>query len=146
MGDIPQKNGLAKSLFTRLIELYKDRGMPIAVLNTNYRCHKEIVFLARSLFYSESLKPRAKLSSIPGVSYPILFVCSSLTKAYRIEKETDPDEAAALIKQLKAIFKPQQMEDVCIMATNRHQVSHALKKKIAIILASFSCLTLKLPY
>ena len=125
LGDIAQNNGLAKSLFARLLELYKHREWPVAVLNTNYRCHKEIVSLARTLFYSQNLKSRVKLSSIPGVPHPIWFVCSSLTKAYRIEQETDKDEATALIKQAKAFFKPEQMEDVCIMATNRHQVSHA---------------------
>ena len=51
LGDIAQNNGLAKSLITRLLELYNlHHELPMAVLITNYRCHTEIV----SLTYPQS--------------------------------------------------------------------------------------------
>ena len=125
LGDIAQNNGLAKSLITRLLELYNlHHELPMAVLITNYRCHTEIVSLARTLFYPQSLK---SFENSMQVSRPIWFVCSSVMKTHQVKQKTgtDMDEAAALINQLKAFFtqNAKQMEDVCIMATNRHQVS-----------------------
>ena len=123
LGDIARDNGLKTSIFTRLLEFYNKYELPVAFLTTNYRCHEEIVHLARTLFYSQSLTPRADPEKIPGLDKPIWFVCSSLKKTFPVDKETDKDEATALIKQLKTFFKPRQMNDVCIMATNRHQVT-----------------------
>ena len=122
MGDVPQAHGLAKSLFTRLLELYNQHGLPVAVLNTNYRCHESIVTLAKSLFYTNDLNACAKPPPIPGVKQPLWFVCSSLEKKPPVEKETDPGEVKALTDQLKHFFpNPSQLEDVCIMASNRRQ-------------------------
>ena len=125
LGDVPQKHGLAKSLFTRLHEFYNQHGLPVAVLNTNYRCHKSIVSLAKSLFYSPDLEACAKPPSIPGVKQPLWFVCSSLeNKAPPADKEIDQREVKALIDQLNRFFPyPGQLEDVCIMASNRRQAS-----------------------
>ena len=126
-GDIARDNGLAKSLFTRLLEFYNQYRLPVAVLNTSYRCHKEIVYLARTLFYSKRLQPRADPSTIPGVAHPIWFVCSSLEKKAEVDVETDANEAKNLVKQLKTFFKdPRQMDDVCIIANNKHQVRQFL--------------------
>ena len=126
LGDVARDNGLAKSLFTRLLEFYNQYRLPVAVLNTNYRCHKEIVDLARTLFYSQSLQPRAYSSTIPGVAHPIWFVCSSLEKKARFDDEdieTDANEAKNLVKQIKTFFKdPRQMDNVYIIANNKHQV------------------------
>ena len=126
LGDVARDNGLAKSLFTRLLEFYNQYRLPVAVLYTNYRCHKEIVYLARTLFYSKSLQPRANPSTIPGVAHPIWFVCSSLEKKARFDDEdieTDASEAKNLVKQIKTFFKePRQMDNVYIIANNKHQV------------------------
>ena len=125
LGDIARDNGLAKSLFTRLLEFYNQHQLyaPVAVLNTNYRCHRTIVSLARSLFYSQDLQSCANPTSIPGVDHPIWFVCSSLDKTLQHDVDTNQDEARALIDQLKLFFgDPRMMDDVCIMATNRNQV------------------------
>ena len=123
LGNIPQHYGLGKSLFTRLLEFYNKHNLPVAVLNTNYRCHKAIVSLARSLFYSHDLKSCAKLSSIPGVSHPIWFVCSSLDKQPQTELDADPTEAKVLVDQLTTFFKDlHQLDAVCILANNRNQV------------------------
>ena len=123
LGDVAHNNGLATSLFTRLLNFYNQHQLPVAFLETNYRCHKEIVDLARTLFYSQSLQPRADPSTIPGVAHPIWFVCSSLEKKIEIDVETDTNEAKNLVRQLKTVFKdPRQMDNVYIIANNRHQV------------------------
>ena len=149
LGDIARNNGLAKSLFTRLLEFYNQHRLPVAVLNTNYRCHKDIVCLARTLFYSQSLQPRANPSSIPGVAHPIWFVCSSLVKSYETDVETDASEVKALINQLMNFYNdPRKMEDVCIIATNRHQVGQHTSKEYNLCMFTVllcSCLISKLP-
>ena len=125
LGDIARDNGLAKSLFTRLREFYNQYHLPVAVLNTNHRCHKEIVYLAQTLFYSQSLQSRAYSNTISGIAHPIWFVCSSLEKKARSHEyvETDENEAKNLVKQIKTFFKdPRQMDNVYIIANNKHQV------------------------
>ena len=123
---MPQHYGLSKSLFTRLLELYcKHNGqLPMAVLSTNYRCHKTIVSLAHSLFYSQDLQSCANPTSIPGVDHAVWFVCSSLDKTLQTDVDTNQDEARALIDQLKLFFKDSVREEdnVCVLATNRNQV------------------------
>ena len=126
LGKKPQKYGLGKSLFTRLLGQYGSQ-LEVAVLNTNHRCHEDIVSLARSLFYCNDLKVADgfKPIRIPGVSCPIWFVCSSLqmNDTQLVNKDTNSDEAKALIQQLQVIFKgTKQLDDVCIMTTNRNQV------------------------
>ena len=125
LGDVARDKGLAKSLFTRLWEFYDQYRLPVAVLNTNYRCHKDIVYLARTLFYSKSLQPRADPSTILGIAHPIWFVCSSLEQKARSEEDiaTDANEAKNLVKQIKTFFRdPRQMKNVYIIANNKHQV------------------------
>ena len=123
LGNAPQNYGLGKSLFTRLLEFYNKHNLPVAFLNTNYRCHEAIVSLARSLFYSCDLQSCAEPCSIPGVSHPIWFVCSSLDKQPQTEVDTDPNEAKLLVDQLKTFFNdPSLLDDVCILANNRNQV------------------------
>ena len=125
LGNIPQHYGLGKSLFTRILEFYNKHNLPVAVLNSNYRCHEAIVSLARSLFYSHHLKSCAEPCSIRGVSHPIWFVCSSLDKQPQTRLDADPNEAKVLIDQLKAFFKDLSLlDDVCILANNRNQVSY----------------------
>ena len=126
LGEKPQKYGLGESLFTRLLDQYGTQ-LEVAVLNTNHRCHEDIVSLARSLFYCNDLKVADgfKPVRIPGVSYPIWFVCSSLQmNNTEVNKDTNTDEAKALIQQLQVIFKDtKHLDDVCIMTTNRNQVT-----------------------
>ena len=109
------------SLFTRLLKFY---NLPVAELNTNYRCHEEIVYLARKLFYSQSLQPRADPSAILDVAHPIWFVCSSLEKETKIDIETDANEAKNLVKWLNTFFEDLTQIDHngYIIANNRHQV------------------------
>ena len=128
LGKKPQKYGLGKSLFTRLLGQYGSQ-LEVAVLNTNHRCHEDIVSLARSLFYCNDLKVADgfKPIRISGVSCPIWFVCSSLQTdiTQLVNKDTNSDEAKALIQQLQVIFKgTKQLDDVCIMTTNRNQVNN----------------------
>ena len=127
LGKKPQKNGLGKSLFTRLLGQYGSQ-LEVAVLNTNHHCHEDIVSLARSLFYRNDLKVADgfKPICVAGVSCPIWFVCSSSLQTnitQLVNKDTNSDEAKALIQQLQIIFKgTKQLDDVCIMTTNRNQV------------------------
>ena len=121
LGETARINGLSKSLFTRLLEYYSKNELPVAVLNTNYRCHKSIVSLARKLFYSHGLKSDCP-NRPSSISHPISFVCSSLEQP-SITNATNKVEADALISRLNFSFKDiGDMKDVCIMATNRQQV------------------------
>lgn len=86
LGDEARENGLKYSLLERLQDLYKKCGGEDALehnmveLNTNYRCHRDIVKIPNELFYGSKIKSRPhEASSHPKAKYPLLFVCSSLT-------------------------------------------------------------------
>ena len=124
LGDIPQDHGLAKSLFTRLFEQYSQCGsQQVAQLSTNYRCHPVILELARDLFYRHELLACAMDTSIPGIKYPLWFVCTSLDKRLPVDKEIDEFEGQALASQLNRFFQSEKNFNMCIMAANRRQVS-----------------------
>ena len=93
----------------------------MVVLNTNYRCHQDIVSLARTLFYLPDLQSCANISD---VAEPIWFVCSSLERKLKSVVETDSDEAKAIFGQLKIFLKDsiREEDDVCVLATIRNQV------------------------
>ena len=125
MGDIPQDHGLAKSLSTRLLEQYNQCGsQQVAQLSTNYRCHRDILELARDLFYDHKLHACAKNTAIPKVKHPLWFVCTSFDKELPVDKADDEGEAKALTAQLKRFFNTSEMQNinVCIMTCNRRQV------------------------
>ena len=82
LGDIPQKNGLALSLFQRLQLCYHDLGIAnIATLSANYRCHRDILRLVGGLFYNNTLCWAANEqppSTHPKYNYPLVFICSDI--------------------------------------------------------------------
>ena len=102
----------------------------MVALNTNYRCHQDIVSLARTLFYSPDLQSCANISDVVD---PIWFVCSSLERKLKSAVETDSDEAKALIEQLKTFSNDsiREEDDVCVLATNRNQVKRQHSSCIA---------------
>ena len=131
LGDIPREYGLSKSFFTRMLQLYnQNEGQRnnIALLHINYRCHKSILDLVQHFFYNW-LPLAAKADITPFSSYPLFFVCSSLSKDFSKREEADEREAELMATQLHEFLDrwpsewgEPELEDVCLMATNRRQV------------------------
>ena len=124
LGEVPQVHGLATSLITRLLKLYKQFNFPVARLSTNYRCNEAIVKLAHSLSYTDRLTACASPedTTIPGIPQPLWFICSSLDKKLAIDKESDSKDAKALTDHVR-IFFPNSEDGICILGSNRRQVS-----------------------
>ena len=141
LGDIPQAHGLSKSLLERLLQHYTGlSGTAInqfsAPLRRNYRCTKEILELPSKLFYQSKLIPAARgVFPHPNAPYPLIFVCSSIQKVTsHIESDTSAIEAQLLISKLVEFlhewphreWKRRRLEEVCVMAISRRQVTHLM--------------------
>ena len=134
LGYTPQKCGLSKSIFTRLLHLYNQKfhegqSNNIAFLNTNYRCHETILNLAQHLFYP-GVSLVARTNIVPFSSYPLFFVCSNLSEKFSIREEADEHEACLLVTQLRQFIDrwprewgAPELEDICLIAPNRRQVN-----------------------
>ncbi len=96
LGEKARENGLKYSLQERLQKLYRKLGglasKHMVSLNTNYRCHENIIQIPNTLFYEGKIKSSA-LNAPPHhlAEFPLLFVCSSLTD------EVDRDLEAKLL-------------------------------------------------
>ena len=138
LGDIPQVHGLSKSLLERLLDHYKELNCTAinqlsVPLRRNYRCTKEILELPSKLFYQSKLIPTARgVFPHPNAPYPLIFVCSSIQKVTsHIERDTSDFEAQLLISKLVEFlhewphreWKRRRLEDVCVMAISRRQVT-----------------------
>lgn len=101
LGEKARKNGLKYSLQERLQGLYKQCGgnalKHIVSLNTNYRCHEDIMKIPNELFYGSKIKGNP-LNALPhpGAKYPLIFVCSALTSKLECNLE-----AELLLKEVK---------------------------------------------
>jgi hypothetical protein len=121
LGDEARENGLKYSLLQRLQVLYRKCGGKslehIVFLNTNYRCHRDIVKIFNELlFYNFKIKmsPHDKSNE---VKCPLVFVCSSVTST------VDPEvEAQLLLKQVKERCEEIDWRDVCLTTATRTQV------------------------
>ena len=130
LGDEAREHGLKSSLLERLQQLYTGYGEcasnHMVSLNTNYRCHQEIMKIPNELFYSSQIKSSPMISSPhPLAEFPLLFVCSSLTN------EVDQKiEAQLLLEQIKrfVLHWPDQwgkrdIRKVCLATASRTQVN-----------------------
>ena len=130
LGDKPQQHGLGISLLERLLAAYSEAGgcnaNYIAHLTTNYRCHKDILELPSELFYGSSLHPMSSALMVPGTSYPLLFVCSSVADPRPSKEDTYEYEAQLLIEQFRQFSRKGDSHDfkqgTCFMALSRRQV------------------------
>ena len=96
LGDEARENGLKYSLQERLQKLYWELGglalKHMVSLNTNYRCHEDIIQIPNTLFYEGKIRSSA-LNAAPHhrAKFPLVFVCSSLSD------EVDCDLEAKLL-------------------------------------------------
>ena len=107
------------SLLERLEILYKKFGGKslehVAFLNTNYRCHKEIVNISNLLFYESRIQMKpVRLLGSSQEKYPLTFICSSLSS------DVDNELEAKLL--LKEVEKFGSAEGVCLATASRTQV------------------------
>ncbi len=85
LGEAARENGFKYSLLERLQVLYKKHGglalQHMVSLNTNYRCHKDLVKIPNELFYESNIKSCSPHDAFPHpkAAFPLIFVCSSLT-------------------------------------------------------------------
>ena len=99
----------------------------IVSLNTNYRCHEDVMRIPNDLFYNSKIKSCSQSASLhPQATYPLLFVCSGLT--------SDVDhhlEANLLLEQIKRFvieswpecWGKQEVERTCLVTASQSQVS-----------------------
>ena len=106
----------------------------IVRLVTNYRCHRDILDLAEKMFYKCPLKTVVPAESThPDAPFPLVFVCSDLTKPQPSENPTNENEARIVIEQLQK-FAPGWPQDywgakvdpsqICVMSPSRSQVRY----------------------
>ena len=129
-GEEARENGLKYSLLERLQDLYKKCGGQaldhMVFLNTNYRCHEDIVKIPNQLFYKKKIKPRPlNAHHHPDATFPLLFICSSVSST------TDNDVEAQLILQQVEKFAVhswpsdwgrRDLTKVCLVTASRTQV------------------------
>ena len=104
----------------------------ITRLVTNYRCHNDILSLSERLFYDLTLKSVVPAESThPNAPYPLVFVCSDITKPLPSENPINELEARIIIEQLQK-YAPGWPQDrwgskvdpsqICLMSSSRSQV------------------------
>ena len=123
LGDEARENGLKYSLLERLQILYEQYGglalQHMVSLNTNYRCHSELVKIPNELFYNSQIKSCSRSSS----SYPLKFVCSSITSQTNYEHE-----AILLLQQVWGFisnlpgYSDRDLRNICMVMATRTQV------------------------
>lgn len=101
LGEEARENGLKYSLLERLQVLYRKCGGDalehMVSLNTNYRCHEDIVRIPNELFYDSKIETRPHNAILhPQAKFPLIFVCSSVTSS--VDRNL---EAELLLKQIR---------------------------------------------
>lgn len=126
LGEEARENGLKYSLLQRLQVLYKKCGdkasKHMVSLNTNYRCHKDIVNIFNELFfYTSRIKMRPyNASERSQTKYPLVFVCSSLTS--KVDYELAKREAQLLLQQVGERWDGTDPRTICLTTATRTQV------------------------
>ena len=131
LGEEARENGLKYSLLERLQMLYEKCGGQaldyVVSLNTNYRCHKDIVEIPNQLFYENMIKRplNAHHDHHPDATFPLLFICSSISST------TDDELEAQLILQQVEKFAvhswpsnwgKRDLTKICLVTASRPQV------------------------
>lgn len=103
LGEEARENGLKYSLLERLEVLYKKCGgyalQHMVSLNTNYRCHEDIMKIPNELFYESRIKLNTAVSTHPQAKYALMFICSSLTS--NVDQYL---EAELVLQQIKTLL------------------------------------------
>ena len=135
LGEKPQKYGLSTSLLERLYNLYCDLGdvaKPyLAHLCTNFRCHQQILNLARQIAYKMPLKCKVPdHSAHPDAEFPLRFVCTNLdanvkpTKSSisEVEVEVALKETANIFMKWPINWGKRDLSQMCFLSPCRGQV------------------------
>lgn len=131
LGEEARDNGLKYSLLERLCHLYKNLGgaalQHMVSLNTNYRCHADIMQLPNRLFYESKIEPHPLDARLhPDARYPLVFVCSSL--GYEVDCHLEARILLSLLQDLVVDKWPtkewgeRDLSTVCLVTTSRTQV------------------------
>ena len=126
LGEEARDNGLKYSLLERLQILYNRIGGAalkyICYLNTNYRCHKDIVKIPNKLFYKTEFilttYSDASAHPHPQAGHPLLFVCcpSDRTGMFLLEK------MKYFLSHWPEGWGEKNLGKACLMTSNRTQV------------------------
>ena len=130
LGEEARENGLKYSLMERLQELYKQFGglavQHMISLNTNYRCHKDLIQIPNDLFYDSKIHSLPyDASPHPRAAFPLIFVCSSTTGQVNSQLE-----AQVLLEQVQYFavshwptsWGARDLRKVCLATTSQTQV------------------------
>lgn len=137
LGEEARENGLKYSLLERLQALYQKYGgcalRHMVSLNTNYRCHEDVMKIPNELFYESKIKSHPQ-DAFPHhmAAYPLVFVCSSLTSEVNHELE-----AQLLLKEVERFvisnwpvnWGKKDPRKVCIVTPSRTQVLYIVYSK-----------------
>ena len=95
-------------------------------LNTNYRCHEDVMRIPNDLFYDSKIKSCSRNASAhPQATYPLLFVCSSLASGVN-----DYLGANLLLEQIKRLvidswplcWGEKDPKKICLLTASQSQV------------------------
>ena len=150
LGEEARDNGLNKSLFERLQNLYKKTphmsSHCCASLLTNYRCHKEIVQFSSSLFYEQCLQCQVPdRVAHPAAPFPMLFVCSSVDENVQLISDNKNEHEAGIVLEQVARFvrnwpvewDEKDLNKICIVTNTRSQVSVYTKQIVHAVIHYF---------
>ena len=132
LGEECRENGLKYSLLERLQIHYKCHGIVShhMSLNTNYRCHRDIVEIPNNLFYDDKVLscPR-NAQPHPSAPFPLLFVCSSLS--YDTDEELEANlilqQAMKFVGHWPTEWGKKDLTKVCLAMASRPQVCYRQK-------------------
>ena len=130
LGREARENGLKDSLLERLQQLYKELGdralKHMVSLNTNYRCHPDIIKISRQLFYRSKIISHPQNASVhPLAKHPLVFICSSLTvqAKSKLEARLLLGEVRKYTSSWPACWgKKDGDKNICIVTASRTQV------------------------
>ena len=137
LGEQPRERGFSTSLLERLemhyIRMGRIAAPYIVRLETNYRCHRDILSLAEKLFYKFPLKSLVSSESThPNAPFPLVFVCSDLTPPQPSDNPINEPEARIIIEQLQKFARGWPKDSwgmkvdpshICVVSPSRTQVS-----------------------
>ena len=138
LGAKARENGLKYSLLERLQDLYKSLGVlalqHMVSLNTNYRCHEEIVKIPNNLFYKSKIQSRPiDAMPHPQARFPMIFVCSSLTEEVNSELEAQflLEEVWNFVElKWPACWGTKNFREICLATASRTQVMNIQTQSI----------------
>jgi len=123
LGEEARENGLKYSLLERLQARYKECGgcalQYMITLNTNYRCHIEVLKIPNQLFYEGKIKTFPLIASA-NTLYPLKFVCSGLSANLNHEAKLILEEIGNYVSQHRTTY--QELQNICMVTASRPQV------------------------